>query len=223
MENIVFFFTAVVCVLFTTMTKYEDSTETCACNDFNKRLQMLELVEKRYVENCIRQLLFTETESNKFEMRLNVDVKIQQMSICMSENFIDYRGFKCSRQVRNTDITHVTIYDYNGRPQIIEAESDSSIFHSSFVCTFIIEPSVLFQKMEFFYNNKIPNNTTTINFRYNLYYGCGNEFGGRSITTKLHNGRHIIHNVSKMSIEYNYICKYFSQKVIDIDSDGTTN
>jgi len=121
--------------------------------------------------------------------------------------------------VQNTEITHITIYDHNGRPQIIQAESDKSTFNRRF----IIKPSVLFQKMEFFCNNKIPNNTTTINFLYNLYYGCGNEFGGRSITTNLHNGRHIIHNVSKMSIEYNYICKYFSQKVIDIDSDGTTN
>ena len=217
MENIVFFFTAVVCVLFTTMTKYEDSTETCACNDFDKRLKMLEVVEKRYVENRLRQLSFSQSESNEFKIHINVDVKIQGVSICMNE-IIHYNGFKSCRNVQNTEITHITIYDHNGRPQIIQAESDKSTFNRRF----IIKPSVLFQKIEFFCNNKIPNNETSINFQYNEYYGGVNEFGGRSFSTKLHYGHHIIQNVSKMSIEYNYVHKYFSQKVIDIDSDGTT-
>ena len=219
MENIVFIFTAVVCALFTFITNNTDSTKRCVCTDFVKRLQMLELVEKRYVENCICQLSFAENESNKYQMHINVDVKVQEVNICMNKMFIDYKGSICSQHVENIDISHITVYDHNDRAQIIQAESDKC----TFIRRFILEPSVLFEKIEFFYNNKIPNNTTTINFRYNLYYGCGNEFGGRSITTKLHNGRHIIHNVSKMSIEYNYICKYFSQKVIDIDSDGTTN
>ena len=45
---------------------------------------MLKLVEKRYVENRPHQLSFTQTESNKFEIHINVDVKIQEVSICMN-------------------------------------------------------------------------------------------------------------------------------------------
>ena len=98
------------------------------------------------------------------------------------------------------------MYDRNSRAQTIESENDENKFNRRF----IIEPPLLFQKIEFFCNNNVVNNMTTINFSYNTINAADNELYGRSITAKSYHGKHIICNDSEMSIEYD-ILKYFLQ------------
>ena len=190
MDDVVFIVTAVICAIFTAITDFKDTTETCPWRDFDKRLKMLELVEKRYLEN-INQLSFAVTESNEFQMHINVDAKIRQVCI------------------QDSTITQITIYDCKGRAHILEAEAD----YSNHYCRFVIEPSLLFQKIEFFCKNEVLNNVTPFNFYYNRSndYGneCGNECSGRNFTAQLYRGQHVIFNVSEMSVEYNYICEHF--------------
>ena len=207
MEGIVFVVTAVICALFTIITKKKDKTKTFTWNDFDRRLQMLELVEQMYVP--FSKLSFTPTAKNEFEMHINIHGKIKEVDICMGE-IIDHNGSKASRNMPNTDITHITVYDRNSRAQTIESENDENKFNRRF----IIEPPLLFQKIEFFCNNNVVNNMTTINFRYNTTNGADNELYGRSITAKSYHGKHIICNDSEMSIEYDYIHKYFCTTVL---------
>ena len=202
MEGFVFVVTAVTCALFTIITKKKVTIKTFTWNDIDRRLQMLELVEQMYVPYS--KLSFTPTAKNDVEMHINIHGKIKEVSICMNE-IIDYNGSKAARNVRNTDITHITVYDRNSRAQTIESENDENKFNRRF----IIEPPLLFQKIEFFCNNNVVNNMTTINFRYNTTNGADNELYGRSITAKSYHGKHIICNDSEMSIEYD-ILKYFS-------------
>ena len=185
--------------------KKKVTIKTFTWNDIDRRLQMLELVEQMYVP--FSKLSFTPTAKNEFEMHINIHAKIKAVSICMNE-IIDYNGSKAACNVRNTDITHITVYDRNSRAQTIESENDENKFNRRFM----IEPPLLFQKIEFFCNNNVVNNMTTINFRYNTTNAADNELYCRSITAKSYHGKHIICNDSEMSIEYDYIHKYLISK-----------